>query len=186
MFYYFCNTQLRSYNTDTDTSALICDFKDEFPSAAFIITGSEGDASLDRRYWSFMVQDSSYHLLSVVVYDKTENKIVGRKDSGFPDKVNWVGMDMSGNHCFIGYDELTYAQLFSRDLKSSFTLPDGSNGHGDLALTADGKDVVVYQNVRTDYIAMADLDTGTETPLVEIPISLTFPNRSRYDNCKTG
>jgi hypothetical protein len=40
-------------------------------------------------------------------------------------------------------------------------LPSGVNGHMDLALTSDGKDVMVYQNNQNDWIAMADLDTGT-------------------------
>lgn len=174
IFYYLCNTELRSYNTDTDASATIHDFKNDFPSAAFITTGTEGDTSLDRRYWCFMVQDPEYNLLSVIVYDKTLDSIVGQKDSGFPDDINWVGMDMSGNHCVIGYENLTYASVFAQDFIRGMELPDGSNGHGDVALTADGRDVLVYQNVRTDYIAMADLNTGAETPLVAIPFDVNL------------
>ena len=42
----------------------------------------------------------------------------------------------------------------------------------DLALTSDYSDVIVYQNTATDWIAMADLDTGVETQLVQIPFSV--------------
>ncbi len=108
------------------------------------------------------------------LYDRAENAILGRRDGGFPDRINWVGMSMSGNHCMVGYDDLLYPDAFTPDLTSSFSLPDGSNGHGDLAQTVDGRDVHVYQNVSTDYIAMTDLDSGEETPLVKIPFTTNY------------
>lgn len=172
IFYYLSNMELRSYNTETDASTLIHDFKNEFPSGAFITTKTEGDSSSDRRYWCFMVQDESYNLLSVIVYDRTEDNIVGQKSSGFDDGIDWVSMDMSGEHCLIGYDYVSYIHVFSRDFSSSINLPDGSNAHGDLALNAEGKDVFVYQNTSTDYISMADLDTGTEVQLLAIPFNI--------------
>jgi hypothetical protein len=51
-------------------------------------------------------------------------------------------------------------------------LPEGSAGHGDAALTADGRDVYVYQNVRNDYICMADMASGVETKLLHIPFEV--------------
>jgi hypothetical protein len=56
LFYYICDSQLRSYDTDSNRSRVIHDFKKEFPDAAYVTTRSEGDASLDRRYWCFMVE----------------------------------------------------------------------------------------------------------------------------------
>lgn len=170
IFYYLYGTELRSYNIDTDASTTLHDFTDEFPSAAYISTKSEGDASVDRRFWSFMVEDSDYNVLSVIVYDKTSNSIVAQK-SDFPDLLDWVSMDMSGNHCIIGYDTRV-AQVFLRDLSVGKDLPERANGHMDLALTSDGRDVMVYQNTITDWIAMCDLDTCVETPLVEIPFGV--------------
>jgi hypothetical protein len=171
IFYYLNNMQLRSYNTGTKKVTTIHDFSQLFPSGAYLTTGSEGDASLDRRYWAFMVLDDSWELMSVIVYDKELDQIIGRKDTGFLDKINWVGMDMSGNHCIFGYEELLYPQVFTRSLSKVVNLPQGSNAHADFARTADGKDVLVYQNVSTDYISMADLDTGKETRLVKIPFT---------------
>lgn len=65
-------------------------------------------------------------------------------------------MDMSGNYCVIGYGSRN-AQIFSRNLSTMKDLPAGASGHMDLALDANGRDVVVYQNNATDFIAMADL-----------------------------
>jgi hypothetical protein len=170
IFYYLYETELRTYNVDTDVSASVHDFKADFPSAAYITTGSEGDASLDRRFWSFIVEDSEYNLISVVAFDKESNSIVGQK-TVFPDAIDWVSMDMSGSHCVVGYDT-HLAQVFSKDFSAVQDLPVGANGHMDLALTFDGKDVMVYQNTQTDWIAIADLDSGTETPLMEIPFGV--------------
>jgi len=172
IFYYLYGTELRSYNIDTDTSTTIHDFKKEFRSAAYITTKCEGDASLDRRFWSFIVEDSSYRVISVIVFDKTSNSIVGQKKR-FPDSLNFVSIDMSGKHCIIGYDTHVYS-VFSRDFSTGIDLPRGANGHADAALTSDGRDVMVYQNTATDWIAMADLDTGVETQLVYIPFNVSI------------
>jgi hypothetical protein len=51
-------------------------------------------------------------------------------------------------------------------------LPPGATGHMDVAFTADSTDVIVYQSNTTDWIAMSDLNSGVEIPLVEIPFSL--------------
>jgi hypothetical protein len=170
-FYYIYGTELRSYNIETDNSTSVHDFTKEFPSAAYITTKVEGDASLDRRFWSFMIEDSEFNCLSLVVFDKTSNSIIAQKSS-FQDSINWVSMDMTGKHCLVGYD-MHVCQVFSRDLSTVIDLPAGANGHMDLALTADGKDVMVYQNNAEDWIAMADLDTGVETQLVFIPFNVT-------------
>jgi hypothetical protein len=173
-FFFLCQMSLRVYDVARDSVWIVRDFAADFPGAYAITTGSEGDASLFRNRWAFMVVDEGYQLMSVFVYDRGVNAILGRRDGGFPDKINWVGMSMSGNHCMVGYDDLLYPDAFSPDLSTSFSLPDGSNGHGDLAQTADGRDVHVYQNVATDYIAMTDLDSGEETPLVKIPFTTNY------------
>jgi hypothetical protein len=180
VFYFLSNTELRRYEVSAEASAAAHDFKAEFADAAIITTGTEGDASVDRRYWCFMVQDSAGKLLGVLCYDLVADSVVGTKSSGFPDGINWVSSDMSGAHCVIGYedsdtdqDDITPpVQAFSRDFATSTTLPTGSTGHMDLALRDDGADVMVYQNNATDWIAVADLATGAETPLLEIPFGV--------------
>jgi hypothetical protein len=172
IFYYVYGTELRSYNVDTDATAAVHDFKAEFPSASYITTQVEGTPSLDMRYWSFLVKDSDYNVIALVVYDKTANKIIGEKTS-FPDAFDWVSIDMSGKHCVIGYDSRSSSEAFPLDMSKTVEMPAGTNGHMDFALTADGKDVMVYQNTATDWIAMADLDTGTETNLLKIPFDVS-------------
>ncbi len=174
VFYYLCNTELRSYNISTGNSATLHDFKNDFPLATSITTNVEGDASLDRRYWAFIVQDSNYNFISLIVYDRVNDSIVGQKSTGFPDEFNWCSIDMSGSHCLVGYESINYVQVFSLDLSTSIDLPAGSNAHGDLAYTNTGEDVFVYQNTATDHISMADLNTGTEVQLISIPFDVNI------------
>ncbi|MDH7516276.1 MAG: hypothetical protein QHI48_10435, partial [Bacteroidota bacterium] len=166
-FFFLRNLSLCAYDIARDSAWTVHDFSTEFPGAFLITTGTEGDASLDRRRWAFMVVDSLFTTMSLAVYDRTADAVIGRKDGGFPDAINWVGMSMSGAYCVVGYDSLLSPEVFTADLGRSWMLTEGSNGHGDLALDASGRDVLVYQNVRTDFIAMSDLETGAETPLVE-------------------
>ena len=105
VFYYVCNTQLRKYRC---LLSHLCndlhDFKKELPIAFYVRTKMEGDASTDRRYWCFLVEDSDWKTLAVIVYDKTLDRIVGKKSSGFREKINWVGMSPSGNYCALGWE----------------------------------------------------------------------------------
>lgn len=175
VLYYVCNMELRRYRVKADTSERVHDFRAEFPGGAYVNTKTEGDASQDRRYWALLVQDASWNASAVMVYDRAADALAGRKTDGFREGIDWVGMSMSGRQCAIGWDGFVApltVTLYSRDFGTSIDLPDGSAGHGDFALTADGRDVYVYQNVRTDQVAMADAQTGVETALLRIPFDV--------------
>lgn len=174
VFYYVCNTKLMMFDVKTNKKQTVHDFKSDVDGVSFVTTKTEGDASVDRRYWCFLAQDKDFKTLAVLVYDKESDSIVGLKDEGFEDDINWVGMDMGGVRCILGYENLDHPDIFSRDFSKKISLVKGSNGHGDFARTAEGRDVLVYQNSATDYIAMSDLETGKETPLVKIPFDVNI------------
>lgn len=176
VFYFLDGSQLKSYTITTKAITVVHDFS----PAAMITTKTEGDASLDRRYWCLMLEDGDYNITSLVVYDRTEDRIIGQLNPPYKDGINWVSMDMSGTHCVIGYedsdndrdDKTPPVDVFDRNFNFVVTLPEGSTGHMDLALAANARDVMVYQNNATDWIAMADLTTGAETNLVKIPFDV--------------
>lgn len=161
--YHLSGMKLLALNVDTNSSTTVHDFSADVPGGDAITMKSEGDASVDRRYWCFLVPGAS----QIITYDKTANKVLGKRSA--TGGIDWLGMSMSGKHCVVGWDNGVATQAFSRDFSKTVTLPSGTGGHADLSLTADGRDVLVYQNVKTDWIAMADLDTGAETNLVKIP-----------------
>lgn len=166
-FYYLHGTELRVYSVTASSSTTVHDFRREYPAACYVTTKTEGDASLDRRYWCLMVEDSLYNLLGVICYDRQLDSVMGRK-SNFPDAINWVSMDMTGRHCVIGYESRP-AQAFSTDFSAMIELPAGATGHMDIALDTAGNDVVVFQSNTTDSITMFNLNTGAVTPLLAIP-----------------
>ncbi len=170
ILFYVYETELRAYSLDSDSSTLIHDFSSDFPSAHYITTGSEGNPSLDQRYWSFLVEDSDYTTIAAVIYDKQTDSIVGSRKV-LPDKVEDISMDMSGNHCMLGFESHVF-QICSRDFSSIRDLSIGANGHNDFALTPDGRDVLVYQNTQNDFICMTDLNTLDETPIIGIPFTV--------------
>jgi hypothetical protein len=62
--------------------------------------------------------------------------------------------------------------VYDRDLSSGRGLL-RVIGHYDPALDAQGREVIVYQDIDTDHISMLDLATGAVTPLWEIDFSHT-------------
>ncbi len=180
IFYYFYGSELRSYNISHSKSETLHDFRKENLKVSLISTGTEGDASYDRRYWCLMLLNDSYELLNVVVYDRSEDKVLGLyNSSSLPEGVglNWTSMDISGESCLFGYEDIGAGYtppvgVFERNLTMRLSLPDGANGHMDVAIDENGRDVMIYQNNSTDWIAMADLKSGAETNLIEIPFGI--------------
>lgn len=170
IFYYLHDTQLMEYDISSGGQRAVHDFKADFADCAIITTGTEGDASRDRRSWCFMITDDMFTVQAVCVYDMAADAVVGTM-TAFPDAVNFTTMDASGSHAVIGYDSQPY-QACSRDFSRIVDFTQGAAGHGDVALTADGRDVMVYQNVANDFIAMTDLETGVEIRLVDIPFAV--------------
>jgi hypothetical protein len=173
LLYHLHDMKLMALDVRSGKNRVVHDFKREFPWGAQIATGSEGDASVDRRRWCFMVRkkagDDEWAPRVVISYDRTADRIVGRMKVTRP--IDALTTSMSGRHCVIGWDERP-ATAHPFDLGKTVKLPKGVTGHQDMALTRGGKDVSVYQNVDTDEIAMADLDTGRETSLVAIPFDV--------------
>jgi hypothetical protein len=62
--------------------------------------------------------------------------------------------------------------VYDRDLKHARGLL-RIVGHSDFAFDAQGREVMIYQDIDTDYISVIDLETGKITPLEPIDFSHT-------------
>ncbi len=161
---------LWQYDVSADTEALVHDFAGEAAGADIVRTRFEGEPSLDGRYWALCLDDTdqeSWTTLRLVCYDRQADQIVGRLTTLPAGAVNWAGMDLGGTHVVAGMDDGA-AYAWRRDFTHPVQLGTAI-GHADVARTAGGADVLVYQNAGTDWIAMADLETGVETNLLPIP-----------------
>jgi hypothetical protein len=168
LLYHLRGMKLMTLNVRSGEERVVHDFKNAFPALRYVVTGSEGAPSADRRYWCFMIKDDQWQPRVVVMYDRALDAIIGRKP--VTREIDALSADMTGRHCVIGWDSGP-ATAHPRDLSRTVILPEGVTGHQDPALTKDGRDVLVYQNTATDWIAMADLETGHETNLVPIPFT---------------
>lgn len=156
-------------NVRTGAVTLVRDFSAEAPGCFFARTRFEGEPSRDGRYFCLRLEDENYNLLQIICYDRETDTIEGRLGEVNGDW-DWVSMDLSGTHCILGSGDTTDAVSCYRDFSHQLQLPHGI-GHADVALDADGRDVLVYQNAATDFIAMVDLETGVETNLLPIPFA---------------
>lgn len=179
--YAFRGTELVAVDVRDMKIDVIHDFKDEAPAAEIAGTGGEGEPSLDGRFWTVALRNADGIPLAVVLFDKQLGRVVGRKTTFEYDlgktELNWVSTTPLTGDPVLGW------------VYRPETLPDGSthhgavrcnkafapvadtlaDGHADLAVTRDGREVLVYQNNANDQIEMADLADGTVTPLFPIP-----------------
>lgn len=158
VFYFVEQMQFYSFDIDDDSSQLLHDFSSEFPSASKIWNEHEGDSSLDARYWAFKVVGSN----QVICYDKQQDQVVGTWTD--PD-ANWVGMSMSGDYVVLGTQPFTFLQ---RGTQNSTTAVAGAWGHADLALDAQGRDIIFYMNNSHDWYSYTYLDTGEEVRMYHV------------------
>ena len=174
----------------TDENVALYDFIKDYPpvSGTAYPTCSqtmqeEGNSSSDSRYWAFNIRcydpghSPTWYNAAKVVFDKDFNGInQGKIISAItPDNPIWkdagfVSMSMSGKYVWTGDTHRIYDRDFTyrRDLACS--------NHADLAINAEGKEVVVCggsyylngYNYLGTWLKMVDIETGEVTPLAPL------------------
>ena len=150
-----------------------------------ITTKDEGEPSCDNRYWALALQGANddHRLRYVFCWDRQQDRVLGVHLIAAQDRnVDWVGMSPLGNWVLIAGEfdntgKLTGTQLADRSL-TRFHRLDYSAGHSDVGLDTKGREVLVMQNIRTDYIDLLPLDEKT-LPILEAGGSYDGTNRTR-------
>jgi hypothetical protein len=184
LVYYFDETRLMSYDIQSGSKAVIHDFTQDFPdqSLSAVWTRYEGSPSRDSRYWGLMAQDENGDSVALLVYDLQQDVVTARKMLLGNPSIDAVTISPSGEY-FLAYhddycehgdlgsqDHLCGLLVYDRDLKNARGLL-RIVGHSDTALDANGRDVLIYQDIDTDNISMLDLQSGQITELVPIDFS---------------
>ncbi|NUM52892.1 MAG: hypothetical protein HUU46_04530 [Candidatus Hydrogenedentes bacterium] len=159
------STVVKDFRTDPVVGPIL---KAE-PDLYRITMKDEGEASLDRRYWAFIVQgmNEDYRARYLLVWDRTDDQVIGlRKLAAAESRIDWVGMSPKGNWVLVGSDHDNAAPLAGlvmadRTLKRFHPLH-YSTGHADVGLDAQGSEVIVMQNAQTDYIDLIPLDLAVK------------------------
>lgn len=153
------------------------------PDLYRITMKDEGESSVDKRYWAFIIQGSNddYRARYLFTWDRQSDQILGFYTVGLAESdIDWIGMSPLGTWVLIGGMDTNTGNLTGLTMAdkafTQFHRIDFSTAHADVALDSAGQEVVVMQNVRTDYIDLIPLDFATQ-PILENGGSYAGTNR---------
>ena len=190
VIYYSEETRLMSYNLQSREQVTVHDFATDFPGQALaaVWTRYEGSPSFDGKTWGLMAEDENWLTSAFIVYDLPSDRVVAVLDTrGWLEdarEIDSVTISPLGDYFLVYLDKYceqgqlgTQANpcglmVYDRDLKNGRGLL-RLVGHSDTALDAQGREVLVYQDIDTDHISMLDLESGKITPLWPIDFSHT-------------
>ena len=193
-------TRLMAYNIATQQTALVHEFADDFPGQrlAAVWGRYEGSPSRDGRWWGLMAEDQDWLTSALLVYDLQTNQVTATLDtrgwSAAAREIDSVTISPLGNYVLVYLDQSCTAghlgtpsnpcglMVYDRSLQNGRGLL-RIVGHSDTALDAQGREVLVYQDIDTDHISILDLATGAVTPLwpidfTDTSIGLHFSGRA--------
>lgn len=179
--YAFRGPQFVSVDIRNNHLSVIYNFKNDFASAEFAGTGSEGEPSQDLRWWTILVKNANGRPLEVVVYDKNNRTIVSRKTAFEYNldqvEINWVSTCPISGDPILGWVFRPETDPFGSQHRGAIRYDKAwkkiadtmADGHCDVAVGKNNEELLVYQNNATDYVDMVNLATGVRTPLFKIP-----------------
>ena len=158
-------TVIKDFEMDPTIGPII---EDE-PDIYRITMRNEGESSLDRRFWAFLLQGTSedYRARYIFTWDRQQDEVLGIYPIA-PDEadIDWVGMSPNGNWVLIGGSSynagnLTGLVMADKEL-TQFHRLNHNTAHSDVGLDADGSEVIVMMNTRTDCIDLIPIDLNTQ------------------------
>jgi hypothetical protein len=185
ILYYIDATRLMSYDIGRGVKSQVHDFAADLPgkSVAAVWTRYEGSPSVDGRYWGLMAEDLDWKTIAFLVYDQANDKIVAiRSISGSPE-IDSVTISPLGTYFLAYFDDYCESGLGNDEHPCGLMVYDRNLrngrgmlrivGHSDLAIDANGREVLIFGDIDNDNIAMLDLENGNITPLLPIDFSHT-------------
>lgn len=190
LLYFSDETRLMAYDVRTGRQTLVHEFAADFPGQvlAAVWTRYEGRPSSDGHYWGLMAEDQEWQTIAFLVYEQQADQVIAKRDMrGVPEVeegVDHVTMSPLGNYFLASFDHYCeHGQLgddahpcglmvYDRNLANGRSLL-RIIGHYDVALDAEGREVVVFQDIDEDHISLLDLASGKVTPLWPIDFSRT-------------
>lgn len=187
VLYYNDDKRLMTYDVSAGEATLVHDFTADFPGQALAAVWgkNKGNPSIDGRYWGFMAENEDWLAVAFVVYDRQADRVIAKRQfsPSLNADPNDVGMSPLGTYLVVNFEVCEQGQLgtlahpcglmvYDRNLNGGRGLLRGP-GHQDMALDAQGREVLVYQDVDTDHLSMLNLATGTVTDLWPIDFSHT-------------
>ncbi|MFN2303463.1 MAG: hypothetical protein ACK2TV_06995, partial [Anaerolineales bacterium] len=178
LLYYSEDTRLISLRISNGQKSIVHDFANDFPTQnlAAVWMKYEGSPSIDGRYWGLMAEDQAWETIALLVYDRETDQVIAKRTLP-PSEIDSVTISPLGTYLLAYYDNYCDhgrlgtdidpcgLMVYDRDLENGRGLL-RIVGHSDPVLDLQGNEVLIYQDIDTDYISMVDLSTGDITPLI--------------------
>jgi len=169
---------------DFAQDAAIKPILDANPDLFHITMYNEGETSTDKRYWALALQGTQdeYRARYLFTWDRVTDTVLGTYTLPLNESdIDWVGMSPKGNWVLIGGLDTNGGQLAGLTMANraltQFHRLDFSTAHADVGLDINGNEVVVMQNVRTDYVDLIPIDLDTQ-PILDSGGSYAGTNRT--------
>jgi hypothetical protein len=153
------------YDIRTDQRTLLRDFSEYDTARARL----EGNLDREGRYYALLGYKGKQ--IEAFVYDLVKDRVSRRLPVTGKMADDWISVSQSGRYVVLmGGDR---SRVYDIEMNHLRDLPDGSFGHADLCLTADGRDVMVYDGADHQLgphrnVNMIDLASGKAIALVRI------------------
>ena len=183
LLYYTEDTRLMSHRISNGQQNIVHEFADDFPGQdlSAVWMKFEGSPSFDGRYWGLMAEDQNWMTVALLVYDLETEQIVALRETR-PSEIDSVTISPLANYYLAYFDNYCEPGLLGSDEKPcglmvyDRQLENGRGllrivGHSDPALDVQGDEVLVYQDIDSDNIAMLDLASGEIIRLLPIDFS---------------
>ncbi len=184
LLYFIEETTLKAHRLSTNSTEIIHEFSDEFPDIRIsaVWTRFEGRPTKDSRYWGMMVEDEQWMPVALLIYDLEADQVTSIREVDNKKDIDSVTISPLGNYFLAFHDDYCdFDQLGDETNPCGLMVYDQNLqngrgllrivGHSDLALDMNGREVLVFQDIDTDYISILDLENGEITPLWSIDFS---------------
>ncbi len=186
---YSDETRLIEYNVVSGEEKIVHDFAADLNGLPVVAvwTRYEGRPSMDGRYWGLMAEDEDWLASAFLIYNRHTDQVTVRDMRAVPgieDDVDHVTISPLGTYFVASFDRTCDEEQLGDDahpcglMVYDSKLNNGRGllrmaGHYDLALDAQGNEVIIFQDIDNDQISMLNLASSAVTPLWDIDFSHT-------------
>jgi len=184
LLYFLEETALKSHRLSTGSTEIVHEFSTDFPDIKIsaVWTRYEGRPTKDSHYWGMMVEDEQWMPVALLIYDLETDQVTSIREVDNKKDIDSVTISPLGNYFLAFHDDYCeYDQLgdeanpcglmvYDRNLRNGRGLL-RIVGHSDIVMDGNGREVLVFQDIDTDYISMIDLESGKVTALWPIDFS---------------
>jgi hypothetical protein len=178
----FRDLSIIKLNVETGVETLVKDFSADASIAPILQANpliyritcmDEGESSREKRYWALALQNGddpahpewSYVYKYLITWDRLPDKVLGTYQLSLAQgsNIDWVGMSTQGNWVVIGGESdggvpPNWGLMMASKNFSVLHQLSELTAHADVGLDTQGREVIVMQNARTDYVDLIPLD----------------------------